>query len=442
MTGQRMTRWLAVLACILAAPCGQATAAERLVLSGEPTALISDEQRVQLGLKFGPDAPVDFFQAKDGQYYINSAGSLGAPDGPGRMAAWNLHVDPLLTRVLALHGNSPATGPQDVQAILTDYAAECGKGRRRLTEADPGGAACASYFDRDYAGGGAYFRCPDNTTSVYFYHGENHTAPDGSAGHGGWFGLGVGVFNPGETAVARVKQMPVSGGRPSAQIIGMDVGTVWTEAGRATRTPPQANPYNGVPSVAPGPDGTLLLFHGNATFDPEYNPSACRPECMSASRVPVGAFCTAMRSGDPSPAWQNFFHGGWGAPALLSPASPKGAGAGGDFTPIAAPSLPGEYGGTVTYLASRHLYLMTRLSRGGINLRTSLDGLAWSAPQQLVDAPTGTTPDGDAERIVYPKIAVVQPGTPHEGYVLTYVLATKGHMWRWAELMRQALTLG
>lgn len=432
---------LILLALSIAFGLGAARAQDvPVTLSGAPVALITDAQRDQLGLKFGPDAPVDFFQAKDGRFYINAAGSLGPRRGPGRPAAWNLHVDSQLTRILALDGDGPATGPADVRTILTDHAAECGSGRSRLAEAEPGGAACMQYFDRDYAGGGAYFRCPDNVTSVYFYHGENHTSPDGSFGRGGWFGLGVGVFNVGETAVSRLAQMPAAGGGSTAQIVGMNVSTVWHGANSQAAPPPQANPYNGVPSVVAAADGYLYLYHGNATFDPAYNPSACRPECMSVSRAPTIAFCRAAKAGRPT-SWQNYYKGGWTQPAVLDSASPMGFGAGGSFTPIAAPALPGEYGGTVTYLPRHRRYLMLRLHDGGIDVRSSSNGLDWSAPQPLVPAPTETTPYRDAEQVVYPKIAVVTGRDGGEQAVLTYVIATKGHFWRWAQLMRQDLAL-
>jgi hypothetical protein len=429
----------ALLGAALASGAAQAhgAAGGAVALAGDPAPLITDAQRAMLGLKFGPDAPVDFFRAKDGRFYIDSAGSLGAPDGPGRPAAWTIHVDPLLTRVLALGGDGPATGPRDVRTILTDHAEDCGRGRRRLAAGDPGGAACGRYFDRDYAGGGAYFRCPDGATSVYFYHGENHTAPDGTAGNGGWFGIGVGVFDASETRVARLPQMAVAGGAPSAQIVGMNVATLWRKAGGP---PPQANPYNGVPSVVAGADGYLYLYHGNATFDPAYNPAACKPECLSVSRAPTAAFCRAAALGGPT-AWRNFYRGGWTQPAVVGADSPLGYGAGGAFTPIVDRAVPGEYGGTVTFLPRHGLYLMVRLAAGGIDLRTSPDGLAWSPPAPLVAAPTQATPYGDAEQVVYPKIAVVTEAGGRETAVLTYVVATRGHFWRWAELMRQALSV-
>ena len=213
MGERRLLRLAAVLFGWVAAAQAAIPAPVRLVPAGRPTSLITDAQRAMLQIKFGPDAPIDFFQGKDGRYYINSAGSLGPVRGPGRMAAFNLHVDPRLSQILALNSDAPASGPQDVRVIMTDHAAACGAGRARLATSTAGGAACLSYFDRDYAGGGAYFRCPDNRTSVYFYHGENHTSPEGEGGNGGWFGQGVGVYDPGETAVTRLRQMPAAGGR-------------------------------------------------------------------------------------------------------------------------------------------------------------------------------------------------------------------------------------
>lgn len=431
--------WRAILLagwCLAPATAGAAPAL-RASAAGPAMPVITDEQRALLGIRFGPDAPIDLFQAKNGQYYITSAGSLGQRGGKGRPAAWVLHVDSQLTRVLALHGNAPASGPDDVQTIMTTHAAECGIGRHRLAASDQGGAACARYFDRDYAGGGTYFRCPDNQTSVLFYHGENHTAPDGSLVHGGWFGLGLGVFNADETALSRSPQLQGTGGAPSAQLFGMNMATAWTAGATA---PPQEHPFNGVPSAVAGPDGYLYVFYGNATLDPAYNPSACSPACLAVARMPVAVFCRAVKSAAPV-RFQNWYRGGWSQPAVLEGETKLGFGAGGAFTPILTEHERAEHGGTVTYLASRHLFLMTRLTADGINFRSSADGLRWSGPQLLVPAPAGRTPLGDGERLLYPKIVVVHDARGQEQPVLTYVLATDKPFWKWAELMRQPLTL-
>ena len=415
------------------------TGAVRFSLAGASTPLITDEDRAMLGLKFGPDAPIDFFQAKNGRYYLNSAGSLGPVQGRGRMAAWNLHVDSQLSRVLALGSDGPASGPDDVQTIMTDHAADCGRGKQRLNAEASGGAACNQYFDRDYAGGGTYYRCPDNATSVYFYHGENHTAPDGTGDKGGWFGLGVGYFNAAETQVTRATELVVAGSSTSAQNIGMNVGTAWRGAA-GSYAPPQEHPFNGVPSAVAGSDGYLYLYTGNATSDPEYNPSACRPGCLSVSRAPIAAFCTTVKTRSPV-RWVNYYHGGWTQPAVQDERSPNGYGSGGAFTPLIPQALPGEFGGTVTYLPSAKLYVMPRLYQGGVDVRYSTDGLNWSSPQALVDRPREMTPNGDAELALYPKISATRAPGGAEHYVLTYVIVTKGHFWKWAELMRQPLNL-
>ena len=100
--------------------------------------------------------------------------------------------------------------------------------------------------------------------------------------------------------------------------------------------------------------------------------------------------------------------------------------------------MPGEFGGTVTYLPARHQYVMLRLRDGGIDVRMSGDGLHWGEPSQLVSRPDAPTPLGDQALLLYPRVSVVGEGAG-EQYVLTYVVVTKGRFWRWAELMRQAL---
>ena len=256
------------------------------------------------------------------------------------------------------------------------------------------------------------------------------------SGSGGWFGQGVGVYTPDETAVMRARQMPAAEGASTSQIVGMNLSTDWTRNGGQ---PPQKNPYNNVPSVVAAADGYLYLFSGNATLDPAYNPSACTPGCLSVSRAPVAAFCAGVQSGSPV-AWHNYYRGGWSQPSVLGSGSPAGYGAGGAFTPLLDRAVPGEFGGTVTYLPARRQYVMLRLRDGGIDARLSGDGLHWGEPYQLADRPSEPTPLGDQAMLLYPRLAVVGSGAGEE-YVLTYVVVTKGHFWRWAELMREAVAV-
>jgi hypothetical protein len=421
------------------AHAGAAVASPRIVASGEPLVLLTNEQRAELGIKFGPDTPVDFFQAKNGKYYINSAGALGPVRGQGHPAAFNLHTDPGLTRVLALDSDAPAGSPADVQTILTDHSAECGFGQARLATASPHGATCGQYFDRNYAGGGSYFRCPDNQTSVYFYHGENHTAPDGSWAHSGWYGIGVGAFDSAETTVTPARALKLSTGGSSGQIIGMNLATIW-QNGPTGYVTAQTQPFIGAANVVSPPDGYIYVYHTDATMDPAYYPRACRPGCMSVSRAPVAAFCSAVKSESPV-KWQNYYRGGWSEPAVAGEGAPLGFGSGGAFTPLIPDPLPGEIGGNVNYLPKLKLFVMVRQRAGGVTIRTSADGLAWSEPQSLVDAPDASTPNGDAETIMYPRINVAHKSNGAEAYVLTYSLVTRGHFWKWAELVRQGLVV-
>ncbi len=414
---------------------GAAGASPRLIPDGPSTTLLTNDQRAMLGIKFGPDTPIAFFQAKNGRYYINSAGSLGPQRGPSHPAAWNLHVDSQLTRILALNSDAPASGPQDVQTIMTIQEQKCGRGTNRVRATDPAGAECAALFDRDYAGGGAYYRCPDNQTSAYFYHGENHTAPSGELGPGGWFGIGVGTFNADETEVSRAHALSLPGGGSTAQITGVNLPTIWTIDAAGQATPPQAHPFNDVPTIVPGSDGYLYLYEGNATEDPAYNPAACKPGCVSVSRAPIAAFCSTIKTASPV-KWQNYYRGGWGQPAVNDAHSPMGLGSGGAFTPLFAASQNGEFGGTVMYLPVPRIYVMVRVRHGGIVVRYSNDGLNFTDSEPMVPQPTETTPYGDEARLLYPEVNVL-PG-PH--YILTYVTATKGHFWKWAQLMRQNLT--
>lgn len=400
---------LAGLGLVMMAFCGGAAAAARL---GPATVLLSDAQRHALGLQFGPDAPVALFQGADGQFYLNTTAGLQGVTGPGKQQTIDLHVDQAVTRILALHGDTPASGSQDVQSVLSNDAAQCGWGQARAAS-----RACDALFDRDYAGGGELYRC-GNGTVLYFYHGENHTASDGSRyGEGGWFGIGLGVMNASQTHVTRL-----------GQIAGIDLPA---SGALAPGRPPQAHPFNNMPNVSRHEDGYLYLVHGNATLNPEYYPRLCGPECLSLSRAPERAVCDAAAKGALAP-WQNWYHGAYGPPALL----PDGAG--GKFTPIISDPLGGEHGGAVTWLPTPHRYALVMLQHGGITLRMSPDEANWSAPVTLLAAPDAT-PLGDPAALIYARILVThQAGA--ENYVLTYVEVTKGHFWKWAALMRADLT--
>lgn len=390
-----------------------AAAAHAEARLGPATPLMTDQQRAMLGIQFGPDAEIDVFCGRDGQFYLNTTAAMANVKGPGKQETIDLHVDPAVTQLLALHGNAPASGPQDVQQVFTDRAAQCGWGAHRKAN----DAACQAQFDRDYAGGGVTFRCPDGAL-LYFYHGENHTAPDGSKyAQGGWFGIGLGIFNRDETRITRI---PADNG----QIAGLDLPASRALAPGAA---PQQHPFNGVPSLTLGTDGYLYLITGNASRNPEYAPASCTPECMSLSRAPAQAVCDAAE-GKGHVTWKYYYHGAYTEPALLDD------GAGGHFTPILAAPERGEHGGSVTWLPALRRYAMVHIRDGGILLRMSSDELHWSAPQTLLDAPAAT-PLGDAATIVYPRIIVTHAGGA-EAYVLTYVVATKGHFWKWAELMR------
>jgi hypothetical protein len=416
------------------------------------TVLLTDDQRKMIGIKDGPDSPTDFYTAKNGASFIMTSGSI-YQNSVVIHGTYEMRVDPLMNEVRSLDGEK-AAGPGDVRLLMTNHDAECAPGGKRLAINQPGGLACSEYFDRDYAGGGTYFRCPDGVTSVYFFHGENHTTPDGTVSqNGGWSGNGVAYFSEDETMLIRATQMPTSQSSPlyketssSAEIDGINMNNTWIPVGGKYPNPPEASMYSGSAAVVLSPDKkSLYVFHGDATLNPQ-DSAFCNPGgCDTISEAPREDFCHAVKTSSPV-QWLNYYEGQFSQPAALGTGASLGYGSGGLFSPVGATQGFKEHNGSVTYVSSLGLYIDVRmltqdgLDGDSIDIKYSLDGLNWSEPQVLLAPPTGTTPYGDKEGILYPRVNVVEANGYTE-LVLTYTLATAKDFWKWAELIRQPLQI-
>ncbi len=376
-----------------------AQAAPQLVPAGPPTPLITQAQRQSLGLRNGPDSITDLWP-DSGRSWLVFSGAATTPTGIAGGATFRLPVSPDLTTI---------TGPLDV--IMR---ADC-------RDARPANGTACTRFDSDYAGAGTMLPCANGRT-LYFYHGENHTIPDGKRAptpREGWTGIGQATWDPSQHRLIK-----------DGQIAGLNASNAWTTAGAAPWSTGQIAAASGNPSVVPDPTGTYLyLYFGNRSADPAANgpeQQCSHRTCWAVARAPRAAVCAA--TGTPAP-WQILHEGAFTSPALL----PNGTG--GPFTPLLT-----RAGGVVdnlanvTYLPARHAYVMAVLQQPGaaIAARISTDGLAWSAPMPLVPP----APPGSLQ--TYPRILAIQGPGGAPSYALTYVVRT-AEGWSNAALLRQPL---
>jgi len=379
-----------------AAPALAATApAMGLVPAGEPAPLIDQAQRASLGLRNGPDSIVDLWQVGGQPYLLFSGAALV----DGRMAGgatFRLGVDKSLQTV---------AGP--LQVLMR---ADC---RDRRTDA-PG--TCQN-FDSDYAGAGTVFTCPNGRT-LYVYHGENHTVPDGHRAknpNAGWTGIGIATWDDAQKMFAK-----------QGQIAGLNASNSWfyAEDGAGTQQSPAAS---GNPSIVPDPTGAFLYLYfadraAAQEDDAEPGQRCDRRTCWAVARAPLAKVCA-----DPRTPWHLWHAGSFTQPALLA------GGTGGAFTPLLR--LQGGQADTlanVTRLPGQHAYVMASVQRpsGAILGRISMDGLAWSEPAQLVGPPAPGTAQSYAR-------VVAEPGNP-KNLVLLYVVH-EGKGWGNASLLRLKL---
>jgi hypothetical protein len=369
-----------------------------LVADGPASVLISQNQRLALGLRNGPDGIADLWTDGGRSYLVFSGAAMGVGGATFRVA-----VEPDLR---AIGGKLEVLMRADCRDARPD-----------------GGRACTS-FDSDYAGAGTVYPCPGGRM-LYFYHGENHTTPEGSraeSGRAGWTGIGQAVWDPARRVLAK-----------DGQIAGLNIGNGWANDSGGWHTS-QTAAASGNPSVVPDPTGTYLyLYFGNRTNNPAANgpDTQCASRtCWAIARAPLRTVCASAGTGRPAP-WLVWIRGDFSAPALLP------GGTGGGFTPLLA-----RAGGVVdnlanvTFVPALRLYVMTVLQQPGATVaaRYSTDGLSWSPPAPIL----GPAPPGMLQ--TYPRILAL-PGSHGEArFVLTYVIRSD-QGWSFAELRRQALLL-
>jgi hypothetical protein len=375
-------------------PCGAAHAAV-IVPAGPASVLISQEQRQALGLRNGPDSIVDIWNDGGQTYLVFS----GAADIDGRRAGgatFRLAVDASLRHIMP-----------PLQVVLR---APC-RGARPAQ-----GRAC-SQFDSDYAGAGVVVPCPGGAT-LYIYHGENHTRPDGAQvpGNLGWTGIGQATWSASQGQFMR-----------NGQILGLNASDLWqnTPTGLATGQTPAAS---GNPSVVPDPTGMYLYaYFGERSASPDAAGAGLQcttRTCWGVARARQADVCASAAAGRAAP-WQIWYNGAFTQPGLIEGAT------GGSFTAILNHADGVDNLANVTALPALHEYAMVSVLRpsGAIVARSSTDGLHWSAPAMLVPPPEPGTLNS------YARIVPVPAATPPR-YALLYVARHAGS-WEWAELLRQ-----
>jgi hypothetical protein len=372
-----------------------------IVPVGPETTLISNAMRAALGLVAGPDTSAARITNPDGSFELYFAGK-------------NINND---TGTFRFHAASDfSTVTNDPMAPVLRPASE---------QPNPGPIPnAAGGFDRDYAGGGTPFQCPGpGGKLLYFYHGENYTDPYCLTTYAccsiGWSGIGIAYW---DTAQAKFVK--------DGQIIGANLPNQWygTAASPINLITPPGIP-SGMAFYNPT-DGYLYLYYTDRTTNPEYAgaPWKCNSSnCITVARALATTVCANAGQGGLHTEWSKYYHGSFSSPAL------NADGSGGEFSPLS----PAPGGGQPTAIKlSNGVWVMAAVYLTGIIVRTSLDGIAWSARQWVVQRVPPPTPVA-----YYPYLYEAGPGTVGMTYTRVKRTAKGKTNWSFAELDLQMLQL-
>lgn len=336
------------------------------------TTVLSNEQRLSLGLTNGPDSIPAVIAMDGGPHTLFSGLNALGQRGTFRFAGT------LLDRLRpspASHDTSRGVVPRPVLR----------PGKEQPVPAKHGGilAPDGSYngFDRDYAGGGTALDLGGEI--FYFYHGENIDSTRKSRESGppaGWSGLGLAIWNPGSQSFEKL-----------GQIVGMTASNGLTASGEfraeaCRQTAPMSDEANAV--LNPN-DGYVYLFYSDST------PRSEKRSHVTVARASVKSLLEAAKAGR-CPEFLKFHEGEFSQPGLTE------LGLGGPSSPIL--DRLGYRSAHVVWLESRKQFVMA-VGRGQeqIFLLTSGNGTSWSQPRPVARALEG-------HRIHYPYLWPSAPG--------------------------------
>lgn len=218
-------------------------------------------------------------------------------------------------------------------------------------------------FDNGYAGFGSVYFDKASGEILAFYHAEDHQGLEGTATLGAapyYASVGLAVSKDGGRTFEKMGQVLTSS-RP-----------------KAPSTPDGAQGV-GCPTVVADPSGQYLyMYFGDWSREPEADGIN-----LARSRI--------QDAGRPG-TWYKYYHGGFTEPGL-----------GGRASSVVVRRMPGDWCCFPSVSFNSHLnqYLMVYVASDGFWMRTSGDGITWSAPTQVLTSATGWSGAGIS---LYPAI--------------------------------------
>jgi hypothetical protein len=337
------------------------------------TTVLSNEQRLSLGLTNGPDSIPEVIAMGGATYTLFSGLNAAGQRGTFRFSGT------LLDRLTP----SPAAKDPSSGAVIPRPVLRPGKEQPLPPELGGIRSPDGSYngFDRDYAGGGTALNIDGEI--FYFYHGENidRSRPSGEVGPPpGWSGIGLAIWDPWSQNFEKL-----------GQIVGMTASNGLSATGEfQSDACKQAAPMSDEANAVLNPDdGYVYLFYSDST------PKAEKRSHVTVARASAKSLREAAKSRQ-CPSFLKFYQGEFSQPGLTQ------LGLGGPSSPIL--DRLGYRSAHVVWLASRRQFVMA-VGRGQeqIFLLTSSNATSWSEPR-----PVGRALEG--HRILYPYLWPTEPG--------------------------------
>jgi hypothetical protein len=236
------------------------------------------------------------------------------------------------------------------------------------------------------------------------YHGENHTDPVGQRlPRDGWTGIGLARWDATQRRFVKIDQ-----------IVGLHAGNVWRRTASGWQTY-QAPPLSFQGDMVLNPVNRMVYLYYGDKFRAATPYAGTR---IALAAIRLNTLCADAAHGTHAP-WMKWYRGAFSQPAVwTSSANPQHlpAGTGGRFSPI----LPrgGETSPNVVYHGGRW-YMVTSTGHLRISLRTSSNGITWSAPTTVY------TPDSGL--VMYPSL---WSRTARGPLYVTFTWQQTRHIWK------------
>lgn len=339
------------------APVGAAASGQvrRPAPGPEVQVILSQAKLTSLGLAHGPDSIAARYTDSGGHtWLVFTASGIAHPGGP--YALYRVPIDGGgATKSPAVSGRPRPVLAQGMSAEPRSPIPSC---------------ASRSCFDASYSGGGTVLQCPGDGPLLMAYHAENDLTPTGEAiPTQGWTGIGLARWDAGRRAFVKIDQ-----------IIGLNASNRWQQTALGWQTEQRpAMSFQGDMVLAPG-NRMVYLYYGDRSAGPFATQSQNARVALAA--ITRSALCAGAAGGRHA-VWKKWFHGSFSQPGVYTTTASSAqlpAGTGGRFTPI----LAGRQDTSPNVLIVHdRWYMVTAPAHARIDLRTSSDGIHWSAPRTV-----------------------------------------------------------